>query len=325
MFISGKPESQSAQKTGRYLIIGLYFIFYATEDTTKRPWLWLAVEASGVVLSHIISVLIVTIAVVIPFIALLIKRHDRFVWSQLIKSLLVILGISLFFLIPFLDYYSMNNLAVTQISAGTSRSAAAQAAVEPGQLFKLFPIFSGLSAPVQAGVSDDLPLTLGWSLISGVLLALFICAHAKWNDKTTRNNILVINLTCIVIAIGILYMSSVFFPWQRTLPLGNRIIALLASIQFPWRLFGAVDALLLIPLCIGFAYLERSKSFHTLGHIVLTALLAFLSNRRCHSNRIIPKPCLSHTTIFHGNIRRWNIRRNERRIPACRHEPRLTR
>lgn len=257
------------------IILGLYFIFYATEDTTKRPWLWLAVGVSGVVLSHIISVLIVTIAVVIPFIVLLIKRHDRFVWSQLIKSLLRILGISLFFLIPFLDYYSMNNLAVTQISADTSRSAAAQAAVEPGQLFELFPIFSGLIAPVQAGVSDDLPLTLGWSLISGVLLALFICAHAKWNDKTTRNNILVINLTCIVIAIGILYMSSVFFPWQRTLPLGNQIIALLASIQFPWRLIGAVDTLLLIPLCIGFAYLERSKSFHALGHIVLTALLAF--------------------------------------------------
>lgn len=82
------------------IILGLYFIFYATEDTTKRPWLWLAVGASGVVLSHIISVLIVTIAVVIPFIVLLIKRHDRFVWSQLIKSLLRILGISLFFSYP---------------------------------------------------------------------------------------------------------------------------------------------------------------------------------------------------------------------------------
>ena len=250
------------------IIMGLYYLFIASPENQARnaAFIWLSLGATGIIVTHILSVILVVVALAIPFIGGLIVRHNQYVFMQLALSLLVVAALSSFFLIPFIDYYLTMPMSVTDISAAQSRVNAAQHAVEPAQLFTLFSQMAGGSNSVNLGINGEMPLAVGWSIWLSVALFVFAFVISKKKAKFMIPTVLL----CTALVIG--WMTTVFFPWQRHLPFGNSIISFISSIQFPWRFIGPLTALLVIIGCCG-VVLIRQTEFKVIAPICVAILI----------------------------------------------------
>ncbi|RSX50886.1 hypothetical protein [Bifidobacterium callimiconis] len=98
------------------LFYGLYSMFFDRVDRFGFSWIWVAVGSSGILLSHTVSVILVLPVVVAFIIAGLIRNHSALIWKRLFASLGLSIGLTLWFLVPFLDFYRNVDMKVGSLS-----------------------------------------------------------------------------------------------------------------------------------------------------------------------------------------------------------------
>lgn len=268
VYLRGSLGEYTALMFAPVIIYGLYCIFIASSYSQKNSnaYLWLSIGTVGVVVTHVLSVILIGFVLVIPFIVCLFMRHDKFVLKQLGLSFLFIILLSLFFVVPFADYYLTMPMVVTENHTDQSRIAAAQHAVEPPQLFTLFSQMTGGSNALDSGINGEMPFSIGWAIWLSVALFVFALVAAKINNKY------IIPITLLCVAVVVAWMTTVFFPWQRHLPFGNTIISFISSIQFPWRFIGPLTILLIVVGCCGIVFIRQTE-FKTIAPICITVLI----------------------------------------------------
>lgn len=244
-------------------MIVLAFYDLINDDYVKSSVAFL-VGWTGIIQSHVLST-----ELVLGFSLLFcIINFQSIINKQRIKSLLVsviaVLTVNASFIIPFLDYSFRNKCNITQSWRGGSiqkHGAFVQ------QLFYLLPKSNGISSTMAQGMDNDMPLTVGVSLMIGLIIAVIVCFTKGINSNSLR-------LFCGLSLLS-LFMSTIYFPWDAICKIGA-LRRFVVNIQFSWRFLEI--ALVFIVMSVGnMIRIMTWKNTNKYIRLLVVALLVSLS------------------------------------------------
>lgn len=212
------------------VFLGLFNLFYG--DGTKKHWL--LIGAILLVLTHTITT-IYTIIFSIIIVLINIMKIDKEKIKLLVVYALLILGITMFFWGPLVEYKTFTQYVIfNENIMGTSSKRVEDRALELKELF-LKPHDSILKYNIE------IPFII---VIASVVLII------KEIKKNFNKNQIVIYIELFVALILSYFMTTKYFPWEF-MPNVLRII------QFPWRMIGFADIFLSIICSINIYYLIK--------------------------------------------------------------------
>ena len=278
-FVSATATGEGTAMTFLPLVLyGLFRIFTQNyeEKEYKTAWVPLMVGVSGLIQSHVLTCEI-TVAVVLLFCLIFIRRilHPR-VFFVLLKGALVTLGVCLWFLVPFLDYFLTQNMHIRNVSARTIQERGLYPAHLPFQFWRTdanpFDMENGMQYSNAMGVGLVLCIGLGIFLI-----LWFSGKFRKAEEKNISEKIFFpfVKTACVV-GILLLYMSLNIFPWDRIQAMHPIAASLVSSLQFPNRMLGWGTACLVLVFGFCLWYFKsrgREKYYLMLGCVAIFGVM----------------------------------------------------
>lgn len=278
------------------IILGIHQIY--GDDREELPgngWLLLSLGMTGVIQTHILSVLMVCIFIALT-VLLLIRRMTKSVFLSFVKAVLASLFLNLGFLLPFVEY-STDTLKVFDMKTtyGIQRYG-----LSIYELFSFGTTATGRISDSVNGLSGRIPESLGLAIL--VILLLFLIVFARctdWNPGEKRHLLFVMMLGGIAV-----WMSTYYFPWNRIASvrfLNDNV----ASIQFPWRFLSIAIPLLAYGACLVFIKLGEMLGARNLnGLLVGICLISALQGLYCMD--LINRNAESYA-IFYDNRPNLNV------------------
>lgn len=233
------------------LIMLAVYNIYTGEICTKEEKLYyatiLAVGMTGVITAHVLSAELIAFAIILTCVCCL-KRTIRWCTIQtLMLAVVETFCLSMFFIVPFVDYYLNESVKITYIvnEAATRTIQSKGCAITDYVEFFKNPFLS----------NKDMLLTPGivLMLVLAITIVLWICKKARLEMKIL-----------LIITMLFVYMSTNMFPWDA-LAQRYSFFNLLAQVQFPWRYIGIISVLL--TLLLGMLLLEADsiQAFEGIG------------------------------------------------------------
>ena len=217
----------------------------------------LSLPMSGIVCSHVLSTVIVT--VVLFFVCLVLIRRTIKPPEFLSLLLAVVFTIleSCFFAVPFLDYY-------LNVSVNMTYPITHYRIIQDWGLFfgELFAFFRRPLGGIDPNVAGRMQCTPGLVLMGALMAALLITVLGKANKRIAF---------CSLFSLFLFYLATVYFPWNwlcQKLPVVNFI----AQIQFPYRFMG--PALIFLTLLLGYECLVMKEC---LGEKITSAAIGCIA------------------------------------------------
>ena len=236
------------------VIAGLYHIFVREH---KKYWPVLMIGYSGVIQSHIISVVLVAFISIVIGILFIKSLFEKSRFISLLKALGLTVLLNIWYIVPFITQYifgTNNNILL--------RTEFADSAT----------ILSDLISEVRwrNGVIG----IVGIACILGIVICLFIMRKKK--EKTSEDRFI---RMLFVFAVILIFMTTVYFPWDlimRFAPMAK----LLGMIQFPFRLL--VVAIPMLYMVSGYVF-EKCDVIKKYRYFIFAFLiiLTFIGIKSC--------------------------------------------
>ena len=194
------------------LILYALYRIYSFNENRLSTYIIFTFGMTGVLVSHIITFVLVIIGIL--FICIFFYK-STFKWVTIktyIISAVLTIGLSAYFLIPFLDYYISENTAISN----TVKSGNSELYYNSAVLIELFNFF---------GESDKISYTPGMFLI----IPFLICIPLIIQKKIGKSEIKVFFISAMILII-----SSNIFPWDMLIKY-SKIFTFISAIQFPFR------------------------------------------------------------------------------------------
>lgn len=235
------------------LIAYALYTFIAKEE--KADWKALFLGFTGVLQSHILSVVFVAIFCVITgclFVKCFKKRENIIV---LLKTFTATIMVNLFFLVPFLDFYRLERYDEIK-TIQQNGTTLLQMFVNKIRLAEVLHNDEFLKMAIE----EDFPKNISFILLLLCVVYLFIRKRIKEKRKMGDFSLFLGVLS--------LFFTWKVFPWDSllTVPKLNTIIT---SFQFPWRFLGFANLFLTITAGMTASYIVERFS--------RTKILIFLS------------------------------------------------
>ena len=205
-----------------------FYGLYSLLQGDKKGVVRLTLAATGLINAHILTTELIA---AVLFIYMLANFRDTL--AQ-IKSLLVtlafILGINAFFLVPFIDSYTSQDL---YINTKLTTTGIQSEGLYLRQILGL--ITTGSGSSYENSYTDEGYLNLGLLIIACALsMVLVIIKNKKWLKSEEERKSFKQVLTVFIVGVIAAFMSSIYFPWDAFR--GTGILAkLFTSVQYPWR------------------------------------------------------------------------------------------
>lgn len=191
------------------VFLGLYNLF--NQDGKKHYYI--AIGATGLMLSHTVTTLYTAIFAVIYILFNIKKLKQKDILKKCIINVIFILLISMFFWFPLLEATSACDYAIMDDDIlFTNGDFASENTISFSQLFK------------DKGEENGTTFLIGLPTIIVFLLIIF---SYKKIDKTYKE----FYLLTLILALIAIFMTSRFFPW-KIMP------DILCKLQYPWRMVG---------------------------------------------------------------------------------------
>lgn len=213
----------------------------------------MGISMAGMLQSHILTAEISCMVLL-----LLVIVHCRRIFHKEVilagcGAVAVALGLSAWFLIPFLDYmlfgrFNINSIRNNDIMIqrqGTFLS----------QVFAIFDNAVGQSLDAGAGTAGDFTQGVGLSLMLSVIILMLLCIWGYLKQEERRNR--QITITAAGLGVLMVVMSTLYFPWDRLCRISRIFRYIIVKIQFPWRFTGVAVGLLAVVWCAVLNYTER--------------------------------------------------------------------
>ncbi len=256
LVITGAVGEGSAYTFFPLIAYGLYLVF-ATDPHSirfKKAWLPLAAGYAGLIQTHVLTCEITAFLTILICLAFVKKVFCLPVFLQLLKGALTALGLSLWYLIPFLDYYLTQDVHIKHISARTIQD---RGLLLPQLAFQFWR--SGLNTPQgDNGMQYSHPVGVGLIPILGLLIFAVMAFCGTWH--TIKNNQKKTACTAAVFGALLLLMSLNRFPWDKIQSIHSVAASLVSSLQFPNRFLGWGTACLVIVCGFLLWYWKSSRS-----------------------------------------------------------------
>ena len=232
-------------------------ILLLNEDRNKvqlqKGAVLMGISMAGMLQSHMLTAEIACMVLL-----LLVIVHCRRIFHKEVilagcGAVAVALGLSAWFLIPFLDYmlfgrFNINSIRNNDIMIqrqGTFLS----------QVFAIFDNAVGQSLDAGAGTAGDFTQGVGLSLMLSVIILMLLCIWGYLKQEERRNR--QITITAAGLGVLMVVMSTLYFPWDRLCRISRIFRYIIVKIQFPWRFTGVAVGLLVVVWCAVLNYIER--------------------------------------------------------------------
>lgn len=222
------------------LALGFYQVFTQDirQERYKRSWIPLAVGFALLIQSHLLSCEIVGLFTIFLCIVLWKKIFRPQTFLALVKTVICSVLLSLWFVIPFVDYMLTGDFVIQHVSKRTIQ----ERGLYPAHLFLTFFENGGNVFYKETGMTNGIPMGIGMVLMLALVLFLWLLWRRRL-DKITIQEKALGKITS-GFAVLAMIMSLNLFPWDR-IQFANRMTeTLVSSVQFPKRF------LLIATLCL---------------------------------------------------------------------------
>lgn len=248
------------------IILGIQQIYDGDTNRTdanaskysNNGWLLLALGMTGIIQTHILSVMMVCIFIALT-VLVLIRKLSKGVFLSFVKSVLASFLLNLGFLLPFAEY-SLDTLQVFDLktSYGIQRYG-----LSIYELFSFGTTAAGRAYDALSGSAKRFPASLGLAVLIIILLSFLVLAKCHdWKPGEKERLIFVLALSEIAV-----WMSTYYFPWNRIASV-SFLNDNVASIQFPWRFLSIAIPLLTYMACFVFLKIKESIGPHRLTYLL---------------------------------------------------------
>lgn len=271
LLITGAVGEGSAFTFLPLVLYGIYLVFEGSvEDKEfRKSWLILGIGYAGLIQTHVLTCEITAFMTILLCVLYLRKVFELPRLRQLVQGALLALGLSLWYLVPFLDYYMTQDMRIQHASARTIQD---RGTILP-QLIHHFWISERAAVPGDNGMQYSHPLSVGLILVLGVLifwLLLFLGELSEEKDREKSFAVKAAGLGCLA-----LWLSTNYFPWDRIQNTSHIAATLVSSLQFPNRFLGWGTVLLAVPAGYVLKYFKNNRRM--LYQMSLITVLAALS------------------------------------------------
>ena len=218
----------------------------------KKRHYYIAIGATGLMLSHTISTLYTAIFCIIYIFCNIRKFNNKDIIKKCILNALFIMLMSLMLIIPMLEFkcqaeYTIFNPSIMR----TDAENVAKKAISPMQFLK--------DIEEENGVS----FVVGIPFITLLLIGMLIYKNIDKKYKKIYNIGLILGLLS-------LFMCTKYFPWKY-------MPQILCSLQYSWRLIGFA-LIFLVPICAtNLYYLLKSIPKKWIRNLVLLIIIVLFS------------------------------------------------
>ena len=251
LYIRGAVGEYTALAFFPLIFYGLYIIVSEREEKCHEGVMPAIIGFSGLILTHILSCEMVGVVTIVFCLILWrrIIRPKRFL--ALCKVVLNTVIINLWFIVPFLDYMQ-GSYKVTERSNEKTQTFG----LFVGQLFSFFPqgFGDGYSVKERLDPVEIMPLSVGGALIFGAILFVFYWIDNNkdvWEKKVGK--------LCLVTSFVLLWMTTIWFPWDKLQDINSVLKFFIQKLQFPWRLLGVITILLTVVCCCLIKLLQKNE------------------------------------------------------------------
>lgn len=256
------------------LAYAFYCIVYK-EKERRKGMILLAVGMAGVIQSHIISAEICVAVLCLSCVVCMRRVWNLNVIWIFCKSALLAVGLSLGFLVPFVDYMINGSFNANVASSYKMEKNIGEHGTFIRQLFQVFYEATGANQPKSAGIIGEMPLGVGLTL--GFAIVLWIVLEVYSRKEKNKPAIWNVGRVTTGFSILFLWMTTIYFPWEFLRKSNKLFRYMIVNIQFPWRLLTVSTLFLVMLWCaLGIAVtgnfsVKIIKSV-TIGACVLTLL-----------------------------------------------------
>ena len=213
----------------------------------------MGISMAGMLQSHMLTAEIACMVLLLLVIVYCRRIFHKEVILAGCGAVAVALGLSAWFLIPFLDYmlfgrFNINSIRNNDIMIqrqGTFLS----------QVFAVFDNAVGQSLDSGAGTAGDFTQGVGLFLMLSVIILMLLCIWGYLKQEERRNR--QITITAAGLGALMVVMSTLYFPWDRLCRISRIFRYIIVKIQFPWRFTGVAVGLLVVVWCAVLNYTER--------------------------------------------------------------------
>ena len=258
------------------ILCGFYMIF---QDSRRENWwrhsILTAFGLSGIIQSHVLSILITGFLIILTCLFLLKRVFKKYVFRSLILAAILTVFLNLNFIVPFLDFYNEDIMIHSPEWVGSIIGSFQSGGLFPIQLFTLFQKSNGGAWPASAGINNEPTFGIGILMTIGLLLLVYLLCIYYANCRKDRNYGPAV--VCMLLSCLTLYMSTCYFPWDAIISLNSSLKSIIWNLEFPWRMLAPATAFLTFILCYSFDIAQKALEKNW-NYVIAFSLLLFAVN-----------------------------------------------
>lgn len=213
----------------------------------------MGISMAGILQSHMLTAEIACMVLLLLVIVHCRRTFHKEVMLAGCGAVAAALGLSAWFLIPFLDYMLFERFNINSIRNNDIMIQRQGAFLS--QVFAIFDNAVGQSLDAGAGTAGDFTQGVGLSLMLSVIILMLLCVRGYLKQEERRNK--QITITAAGLGVLMVAMSTLYFPWDRLCRISRICRYIIVKIQFPWRFTGVAVGLLVVVWCAVLNYTER--------------------------------------------------------------------
>ena len=257
------------------IVYGFYKVF--TEDHKAKEYKWcflpLSIGFAGIIQSHMLTCELVGGFTILLCIILWKKVFRKETFWALVKTVIVACLLSLWFIVPFLDYMITGNFRIQNVSARTIQDRG----LLLSHLFVSHPINGGGIFFNETGMVDSMPMGIGFTLLVVLLIwcyLVFVDKKELLSEGRLLKQEYVAGMILSVFSVMALVMTLSAFPWNRIHGMNKLFEVLVSSLQFPSR-FLSIASIAIVALAgiIGMYFIRKGNGGLEKGFYFAAVLL----------------------------------------------------
>lgn len=233
---------------------------FGEEIERKRyGWLALGIGMACVLQTHVLSFEMVCILLGITVI-LQIKSMlcpDRL--REMVKAALLALGLSAWFLVPFLDYAGQDlEIFKEKYDCGIQGLG-----LNLYELFSLPTRATGNAVFNENGLGARFPVSLGMGITLLIIIGVVVLVRLDWSREEKWRYLFVLGIAEVCT-----WMATIYFPWNRLAAIPG-VRDVVYSFQFPWRFLSLAVPLLAYASGLALAKIKKCIPWSRMRYLLL--------------------------------------------------------
>ena len=253
------------------VLYGIYLVFEGKKEERefRNSWIVLGLGYAGLVQTHVLSCEIAALMTVLLCLVYLPKLFEKERFLKCVQGAFFALGLSLWYLVPFLDYYFTQDVKIRHASARTIQ----ERGVTFVQELQTFWNFHDTAASTTERMQYTHPVGPGLFLIAVVfLLFLLLFLEVIPRGKETEKSFAIRSAGVGCLA---LWMATDTFPWDALQTTSQTAATLVSSLQFPYRFIGWGMTFLIVVVGYLLSFFRKNqKMFYRMGLVIVMTAVA---------------------------------------------------